>query len=831
MADHLADSAAIERLRKWVIRIPTSLIILITLLQLLNLSIRHRDAINATRSRAAELSRLLAEDMRGSIIAVDGSLKQIALLNNNLGGPNASTADWQPVLQTAIAGLSFVGSITITDTNGVIRQSTIPDLVGQPRGDHFLFEQLSSNPDAGLIADTPFISPRNNQIIIPLGRRLTAKDGSFQGIAVATFIPGTFRDFYKTIDIGQDGVIWIVHSTGLVLFRQPQQGEAVKNTTAPFFSEISKSDSGILAASLETGGADYITAWDSLGQPQMKMVVSLGLQTPIGLWRRNASIVIFVSGLIITVLAGAAWQLSRQLDARITAERALLHRDEELIEAQRIAGIGSARFSLPEMIAQVSSQFCSLLGLNTVKSEITLDGVISALAENDRPRLRAAIESCIKSGERYQIEVKTKQERGREKILLAEGGLTEATTEQGASILAIFQDVTEHRLAEQRSSQSERLAAVGRFTGGVAHDFNNLLTAIIGYSEILRSRFSEDEPARAEVEEIVKAGQRAADLTRQLLAFSRKQVLQPKILDLNSIIGDIEKMLQRLIGEDIQLITKMAQPLGMVKADPGQIEQVLMNLAVNARDAMPEGGKLIIETASIELDENYAQTHANVQPGQYVMLAVSDTGGGMDKDTLAHIFEPFFTTKEQGKGTGLGLATVYGIVRQSGGHIWVYSELGRGTTFKIHLPCTDERARTVESSASVGKQFEQSVTVLLVEDEESVRKLAQRILEINGIVVLEAGSAEEALNLYQQHNGQIDLLITDVIMPGSSGRELSDRLRAQTSDLKVLFMSGYTDDAIVHLGILEAKVPFVQKPFTPDTLINKVAEVLGKTGS
>jgi PAS domain S-box-containing protein len=392
--------------------------------------------------------------------------------------------------------------------------------------------------------------------------------------------------------------------------------------------------------------------------------------------------------------------------------------------------------------------------------------------------------------------------------------------------LVLAYDVTERGTLEEQFRQSQKMEAVGQLAGGMAHDFNNLLTVITGYSDLSLRRLDKDNPLRSNLEEIKKAGERAASLTRQLLAFSRKQVLQPKVLQLNAIVADIDKMLRRLIGEDIDALTLLEPSLGQVKADPGQIEQVILNLAVNARDAMPQGGKLTIETANVYLDDQYARGHTTIQPGRYVMLAVSDTGCGIDAETQARMFEPFFTTKEQGKGTGLGLSTVYGIVKQSGGHLWVYSEMGKGTTFKIYLPRVDEIIESDEARDTLAELLQGRETVLLTEDEEQVRQMIRMILEMSGYCVLEASDGEEALSIYKQHEGQIDLVMTDVVMPQMSGRELAQSLEVLHPGIKVLYMSGYTDDAIVRHGLLDQEIAFLQKPFTPDVLIRKVREVL-----
>jgi PAS domain S-box-containing protein len=393
------------------------------------------------------------------------------------------------------------------------------------------------------------------------------------------------------------------------------------------------------------------------------------------------------------------------------------------------------------------------------------------------------------------------------------------------NFVSVQRDVTRERQLEEQVRQSQRIEAVGRLAGGVAHDFNNLLTIIGGYSDLLLERLGPQHPQLSHVTEIRKAADRAASLTRQLLAFSRRQVLAPQVIDLNSVVANLHNMLRRLIGEDIELVNVPSAQLGLVKVDPGQIEQVILNLVVNARDAMPQGGKITIETANVTLDADYAGAHFPIKAGPYVMLAVSDTGCGMAPEVQAHIFEPFFTTKEQGKGTGLGLAMVYGIVKQSGGYIWVYSEVGRGTTFKIHLPRVDEKLEPVEAPRRpAGRRGTE--TILLVEDEAAVRSLVCGVLEGGGYKVLAARNGEDALLVSEQHKGPIHLLVTDVVMPEMGGPELAEHLRPYHREMKVLYISGYTDDAIVHHGVLGSSAAFLQKPFTPDVLAHKVREVL-----
>jgi len=395
----------------------------------------------------------------------------------------------------------------------------------------------------------------------------------------------------------------------------------------------------------------------------------------------------------------------------------------------------------------------------------------------------------------------------------------------GASTIA--HDITEHKRLQQQVLQSQKVEAIGRLAGGVAHDFNNILTTIIGYCELTRDQLGTDHEARANIEEIAAAAERAASLTRQLLAFSRKQTLQPKVLDLNAVVSNLDNMLRRLIGEDIEFITKLAPDLQTVKADPGQIEQVIMNLAVNARDAMPQGGRLIVETANASLDREYARLHEDVRAGEHVMLAVTDTGCGMSDEVKARLFEPFFTTKPQGQGTGLGLATCYGVVKQSGGHINVYSEVNRGTTFKVYLPCASQLMSHSASTTRATGRASGHETILLVEDDASVRGLNARLLRAKGYTVIEASNGKEALGMVAQGaNGDIKLLLTDVIMPEMGGKELAQRFRATHPQTKVLFCSGYTQEAIDRGGELEPGTAFLQKPFTPVLLASKVREVL-----
>ncbi|MFZ3264088.1 MAG: PAS domain S-box protein [Terriglobales bacterium] len=430
------------------------------------------------------------------------------------------------------------------------------------------------------------------------------------------------------------------------------------------------------------------------------------------------------------------------------------------------------------------------------------------------------------NGPQHATPVKVRLRAQSGQFRLVEVAVERIQLDDESCILAITHDVTEAKQLEQQFLQAQKMEAVGRLAAGVAHDFNNMLGVIIGYSEIAKDRLETGHPAQKYLLEIKNAGDRAVALTRQLLAFSRQQILEPRHLNLNSVVHHASKMLLHMVGEDISLVFRPTEPLGSVHADLSQIEQVLMNLAVNARDAMPKGGKIIIETANVDLDETYSRDHYPVKPGTYVMLSVTDTGTGMDESTLAQAFEPFFTTKEPGKGTGLGLSTVYGIAKQSGGHIWAYSEPGRGTTFKLYLPCAGQPAErlaplTADSTPPAGTE-----TVLVAEDEAALRNLTVHVLKSKGYTVLAAENAARTLALAQQYDRSIDLLLTDVVMPDLTGPDLVSEIKKLRPELKVLYMSGYSRNAMVEQGVLGQESTLIIKPFSTRALLTKMRAVL-----
>jgi two-component system cell cycle sensor histidine kinase/response regulator CckA len=510
-------------------------------------------------------------------------------------------------------------------------------------------------------------------------------------------------------------------------------------------------------------------------------------------------------------------------------EEALRRSEARYRSLVQTAVYGIYRSSFEGHFLDVNPALIGMLGYNSA-SEVLALGPEADIFVDPREHSRLIEEFC-RSGRIDGFEVRWKRKDG-SAITVRISGRAVSSADDPASVLeAIAEDITERRVLEDQFRQAQKMEAVGRLAGGIAHDFNNLLMVISGYTEVLLSQLDADHPLHLKAQAIQQASDRATTLTRQLLAFSRKQLLELKIVDVNAIVADMERLLRPLIGENIELTTRLVNGVGCTRADAGQLEQVIMNLVVNAKDAMPSGGKIIIRTDNATLDESYRREHIFIKPGPYIMIAIRDTGCGMDRETQARIFEPFFTTKEKGKGTGLGLSTVYGIIKQSGGYIFVQSEVGRGTNFTIYLPRVDEPLESPGATPASFTSVGGSETVLLVEDEESVRQLVRETLEARGYRVLEAENGQAGLTVAQQHQDPIHLIITDVVMPGMSGHQLVQQLLQLRPDLKVLYLSGYTEDVFAGNGIADNSKAFLQKPFTLQSLSRKVREVLGQTGS
>jgi PAS domain S-box-containing protein len=577
--------------------------------------------------------------------------------------------------------------------------------------------------------------------------------------------------------------------------------------------------------------------WRNVFNPQevdrLSTAIRQAMQTT-GTWSGETMVLrpsgeTFPMEVAITALPeGGTVTVSRDVTERRREEKARLETEAKyrLLVEQVAAITYIAELGVQGRWHYVSPQVEQILGFTEDEWLANSTSWMANIPLEDHHIVEAAESAAIRGG-RFQAEYRLIRKDGKV-IWVSDTAVIVRGSDAHPVMEGIIVDITERKLLETQLQQSRKMEAVGRLAGGIAHDFNNLLTIIKGYTELALNRSAAYPEIRSDIERIENASERAAALVRQLLAFSRKQVLQPKTLDLNSIALNLDKLLRRLMDENIEMITRVDENLGAIKADPAQIEQVIMNLVVNARDAMPKGGRLTLETANVELDSLYAADHVSVRPGRYVMLAVSDTGTGMDRDTVAHIFEPFYTTKESGRGTGLGLSTVYGIVKQSGGYIWVYSEPGRGSTFKVYLPRVDEVVPGPRGEKQITDSRRGTETILLVEDEDGVRELAKTVLTAQGYQVLVTGRPDEAIAMLRDHKQEIQLLLTDVIMPNMSGRELARRVSAVRPDIKVLFMSGYTDNVISAGGMLEEGISFLQKPFTPTVLLQKIREVLNQ---
>jgi PAS domain S-box-containing protein len=532
---------------------------------------------------------------------------------------------------------------------------------------------------------------------------------------------------------------------------------------------------------------------------------------------------------VTSIPDGGTICVSHDISQRLSAQRARAETEIKFrMLVEQVAAVSYiAELGVKGQWLYVSPQVEAMFGYPVEEWLSTSTDWIRHIPLEDHPIVHAAEEASSR-GEPFQAEYRVMRKDG-QTIWVSDTAVVVRGSDSHPVMEGLIVDITDRKLLENQLQQARKMEAVGRLAGGVAHDFNNLLTIIKGYVEMALQRSLDRPELHGDIQRIENAADRAVTLVRQLLAFSRKQVLRPKILDLNTIVVNLDQLLRRLMNENIEMQTFVSKDISTIKADPGQIEQVIMNLVVNARDALPDGGRIVIETSNVDLDSAYTLDHAVVRPGPYVLLAVTDTGIGMTAETVAHIFEPFYTTKESGRGTGLGLSTVYGIVKQSGGYIWVYSEVGKGTTFKVYLPRVSDSipaspaAETPAPTAQRGHE-----TILLVEDEPAVRQLAQRVLSKLGYKVLEALSPEDAEGLAADNGAEIHLLLTDVVMPGISGRELAKRLSARCPQMRVLYMSGYTYNVIAQDGTLEEGISFLQKPFTPQVLTEKVREALDR---
>lgn len=586
---------------------------------------------------------------------------------------------------------------------------------------------------------------------------------------------------------------------------------------------------GVLRSPLEPGGAIFLSAYRSLSAPPLIIGVSLSEDEQLAGWHRDLTLRAGLTALMALVIGLASFQILRQLDARLEAERALVRRDRELLEAQRIANLGSLRFRLPDLTARVSPQINDIFGWPSEREEVPFSELLSRLAEKERDELSQALRRCIEEKGSYRVEFRVERPDGPGRICWSEGHW-EGIEGADDGILSVVQDVTERKTVEERLRQAQKMEAIGQLTGGVAHDFNNLLTVILGNSELLMEELGDHGSARELAETCKLAALRAATLTSRLLTFARRQPLRPTDFDLNGLVREMNELIRRTLGEHIEIRTFFAETLWPVLADRSQVETALLNLVVNARDAMPDGGRLSIETGNAHLDDLYVALNPGVTPGDFVMLSVADTGTGMSAAVAARVFEPFFTTKEQGKGTGLGLAMVYGFVKQSGGHVKIYSEPGVGTVVKMYLPrsAKDRVEARPASNAAEADLRGHGETVLVVEDDPLVRSHVAAQIAALGYSVVEAMDGRAALAVLDS-TPKVDLLFTDVILPGGmNGRQLAEEAQRRRAGLKVVYTSGYSENVFAHQERIGPGLPLLTKPYGKAELARMLWEVLAR---
>jgi signal transduction histidine kinase/ActR/RegA family two-component response regulator len=662
------------------------------------------NALRSVERRAQGYSHILSAHLERSMSAIDARLAQIALQSQRLGGPEGSTAQWQSVLQSAIAGATTIGSLSVTDRHGIIRHSTLPALVGQTRQDRFINQALARANGPELVSDAPMLSQVSGRVIQPFGRRLRDSRDRVVGAVVATFTPEALRNFYRSVDT-DGGTLRIIHASGALVFEEPEAGAPMRLAPSdPVLASIGGgAQAGVVLGPLTQGGPRLVTSYSQAGSSGLIVAVSLNEYNALQSWRDDASTASFI---VVGLLAGfwiAVFLILAQLRAREAAEQSLLEQSKRLADAQR-------------------------------------------------------------------------------------------------------------------------LDSLGQLTGGVAHDFNNLLTIITNAADSLIDRVSAE--LRPRVDAILYAADNGAALIRQLLAFSRRQSLQIASVDLNSVVGSMEDMMRRTLGAQVDIQLSLSPALWRAYADRAQVESALLNLAINARDAMPGGGKLTIETRNAHLGAAYAALNEGVAPGEYVELAVSDCGVGMSREVLERALEPFFTTKEVGKGSGLGLSMVYGFARQSGGHLKIESEVGRGTHVRLYRPRAAAEASAAATRAETGEERHGSETVLIAEDDAQVRAQAASALSERGYTIIEAADGNQALAL-MRNGAAPQLLLTDIVMPGGlSGPELAEEAMRLNSRLKVLITSGAADAAVLRNGLAGAGARFLAKPYRGRDLAAAVRDLL-----
>jgi PAS domain S-box-containing protein len=795
---------------------------------------RHGEALNTAQRRADNLDLILTAHFRSSVDAIDATLTQLALQAQRLPATQPPAEAWTAVLAAALSGLPGLGSLTVVDASGTITASTIPQLLGQSRADLFLFKRLANEPDSGLVADAPFKGLVRGLLLVPLGRRLQTADGRFAGAIVATLEPDRLRGFYRSVNVGPNGIISVMHPTGVLLFREPSPHDPTGQVAQDDLlrqAQRAGPDRGILMGPIEPGGARYISAYRRLAAPPVVIAVSLAEADVLAVWRGEVRTVSLVTGGMGLALAFATFLIGRAFRGRAAAEVQLIDANATLqaSEATARAIVETSLDAFVQMdargtVTEWNQRAEAIFGWSRAGA-IGKNLASLIVPERHRAAHATGIERYLRGGEELlpgrRFEIEAQRRDGTE--VKVELSVTALRRRGGVVFNGFVRDLTEKLAAEEQIRQAQKMEAVGQLTGGVAHDFNNMLTVITGTIDILAEGVA-DRPQLATITRLIgEAANRGAELTRQLLAFSRKQPLQPRETNVNALIVESAKLLRATLGEQIEIESMLEEEAWGALVDPGQLSSALLNLALNARDAMPGGGKLRIETANVALGESEVRINRDVQPGQYVMIAVSDTGAGIPEAIRHRVFEPFFSTKTPGKGTGLGLSMVYGFVKQSGGQIRIESEDGRGTTFRIYLPqAPGARVAPYVEAAPTALIDGRNEIILVVEDDDLVRNYVTAQLQTLGYRTIAAANATEALTLVDM-GAAFDLLFTDVIMPGTmNGRALAEAVAKRLGAVKVLFTSGYTEDAIMHHGRLDPGVLLLTKPYRKSDLARMI---------
>jgi PAS domain S-box-containing protein len=782
-------------------------------------------ALTEAQRRADSLANVLGAHLDRTFGSIRSALNQLAATGDRFGGPQAGQDFWLPVLTATLSGLEGIGSLNVLDADGQVIASTNPAMVGRSRRDFYLHKRTKEEPNADIVIGPPARSETIGGLSIPVGHPLRDREGRYIGFLAATFQPERMRAFYETVDTGRRGSISVIHPDGQLVFRAPETRES-PGSGSVLSSSIGRGERGFLRAPIEQGGDTYLTAWRRLADPPLTVTVSVAQEDALADWYNAVAVMIGSVVLIASLLALAgAWiTMSSRAHARVLAERDLAdaERNREAEERRRIFETSLDLILVTDRkgrFVRVSPSCSEILGYRP--DELVGRSAADFIHQEDLDPTRNEMRMA-RRGERVRnFETRYIHKDGHIVPLAWSGVWSEPEQRH----FFIGRDMTERIKLEQQLRQSQKLEAIGQLTGGIAHDFNNILTVVMGSIEVIAEGVADRPALAATAKLIIDAADRGAELTSHLLAFARKQPLRPREISVEMIVGNAQKLMLPLVGEQIEVETHFEKDAWPALVDPTQLTTALLNMAANARDAMPAGGKLTLETRNVVFDQDYADAHSDVAPGDYVMIAVSDTGMGIPQAIREKVFEPFFSTKEPGKGTGLGLSMVYGFVKQSGGHVNIYSEEGLGTSIRIYLPRAGAQPKPAEARpAPVLLGGEEAV--LVVEDDAPVRSYVTALLKSLGYRTLPAVDAVEALAIVDRGE-RFDLLFTDVILSGPmNGRELADAIAGRRGVIKVLFTSGYSESAIIHHGRLDPGVLLLAKPYRNADLARLVRAAL-----